>query len=244
MRLAAYLRREISGCVDLFLPLACPWCGDLLPAGRKHQDLCRTCLDGIQPPSPSSCPCCMQPHATLSTTSHHCQTCLCEPPPFDRVHVVGRHAGSLKRAIHRFKYRDDPALNASMGQLLIARLETTLGDIRPDLVIPVPVHPQRLRKRGYNQALELARPIANHLDVPLRSDLLHRTKAASTQQSLNARQRHSNLCGAFTLNDRVEAQQILLIDDVMTTTATARACCAPLRDGGARAIHVAVLGRA
>lgn len=244
MRLTAYLRREVSGCIALFLPLACPWCGDLLPAVSKPQDLCRACLDGILPPGPSSCPRCMQPHATLSATSHLCQACLCKPPPFERVHVVGRHAGTLKQAIHRFKYRDDPALNACMAQLLLDRLETTLDGFRPDLVIPVPLHPRRLRKRGYNQALELARPVAKHFEVPLESNLLHRARDASAQQSLNARQRHSNLQGAFTLNGRVMASRILLIDDVMTTTATARACCAPLRAGGARAIQVAVLGRA
>jgi ComF family protein len=244
MHFTDYLRGEVSGCIALFLPLACPWCGSLLSAGSKPPDLCHSCLEGIQPPGPAFCPRCMQPHATLSATGHLCQACLCKPPPFDRVHVVGRHAGTLKQAIHRFKYRDDPALNASLGHLLFDRLQATLDGFRPDLVMPVPVHPQRLRERGYNQALELARPVAKNLKVPLRSDLLHRTRAASAQQSLNALQRHSNLRGAFSLDGRVTARQILLIDDVMTTTATARACCAPLRDGGARAIHVAVLGRA
>lgn len=244
MRIAGYLGRELSACIELFLPLACPWCGDLLPAGKDRRDLCHSCLSGILPAGPSSCPCCMQSHATLSTTNHHCQACLCEPPPFDRVHVVGRHAGTLKQAIHCFKYRDNPALNASMGKLLSDCLDRTLASYLPDVVCPVPMHPQRLRRRGYNQALELARPVARHLGLPLRADLLHRTNAASAQQSLNASQRRGNLRGAFSLSGKIDNLHILLIDDVMTTTATARACCQPLRKGGAASIQVAVLGRA
>lgn len=244
MILAGYLQQELSRCIDLFLPAACPWCNSLLPAGKGHKDLCQPCLNGIWPLDPSCCPRCMQSHATLSTSGHHCEACLRKPPPFDKVHVVGKHAGKLKEAIHRFKYRDNPALNACMGQLMTSRLDTALDDFQPEMVIPVPSHPQRLRKRGYNQALELARPVAKHLQIPLAVNLLSRAKSTIAQQSLNAAQRQSNLHGAFTLSGKVNGKRILLVDDVMTTTATARECCHILRDGGAKEIHVAVLGRA
>jgi ComF family protein len=238
------IQQELSRCIDLFLPAACPWCGVLLSTGKGHKDLCPACLENILSPGPACCPCCMQAHATLSASNHRCEACLRNPPPFDKVHVVGRHAGKLKEAIHRFKYRDNPALNASLGRLLTRHLDNTLADFRPDLVIPVPSHPQRLKRRGYNQALELARPVAQHLRVPLATGLLNRTRETTTQQGLPASQRQSNLHGAFTLAKIVSGLKILLVDDVMTTTTTARECSRALRDGGAMEIHVAVLGRA
>ncbi len=244
MHFAGYLQREVTSCIDLLLPLACPWCGDRLPAGKIHTDLCSLCLNDIHPVGPACCPRCMQPHLTHTETSHHCEACLRQPPPFDKVHVVGTHAGRLKEAIHRFKYRDNPALNASLGQLMIEQLHRTLEDFQPDLVMPVPSHPRRLKKRSYNQALELARPVARHFHKPLATDQLQRIKPTTAQQTLNARQRQGNLRGAFILTAPVQNQRILLIDDVMTTTATARECCQTLRHGEATAIHVAVLGRA
>jgi predicted amidophosphoribosyltransferase len=100
--------------------------------------------------------------------------------------VVGKHAGKLKEAIHRFKYRDNPALNACMGQLMTSRLDTALDDFQPEMVIPVPSHPQRLRKRGYNQALELARPVAKHLQIPLAVNLLSRAKSSKDKATSTA----------------------------------------------------------
>jgi ComF family protein len=111
-------------------------------------------------------------------------------------------------------------------------------------VIPVPLHRARLRSRGYNQALQLARQIGRQLDVPVAADLLRRTRATAPQQGLTAAARHGNLRGAFAVHRPLGGQRVLLVDDVMTTGTTARECAAALRAAGAASVDVAVLGRA
>ena len=244
MHFPEILHHNISACIDFFLPAACAWCGTLLPGGNSSDTLCETCGNDIQPLPPSCCPRCALPHISISTTGHYCGKCLADPPPFEKVHGVGRHSKALKQAIHRFKYRDNPALNASLGRLLIDRLDKRLDDFCPEMVVPVPTHPRRLKQRGYNQALELARPVARYLQVPLANNLLQRKNTTTSQQGLNAKQRHDNLRNAFVLREAVTARKVLLVDDVMTTTATARECSNVLLKGGVSQIHVAILARA
>ena len=244
MSLLRCLQNDVQACIDLLLPAACPWCGRLLSADRTPADICPSCQQGMQSLPPSHCPCCAQPHATRTDTPHYCENCLRHPPHFSKVYAVGRHAGTLKEAIHRFKYRDNPGLNVSLGQLMIAVLTSNLGQFQPDMVIPVPLHPHRLRQRGYQQALELARPIAKYLQTPLEAHLLQRIKTTPPQQGQNAADRQRNLRKAFVAGRVLAGEQILLIDDVMTTAATARECAKTLTENGAGEIHVAVLGRA
>ncbi len=244
MSLLSCLHNDLRTCVNLLLPAACPWCGALLTVGSDPADICADCQQGIQPLPASHCPCCAQPHATRSNTPHHCEDCLRCPPPFSKVHAVGLHAGSLKEAVHRFKYRDNPGLNISLGRLMTTSLAQTLGPFQPDLVAPVPLHPRRLRSRGYHQALELARPIARQLRVPLAAQLLQRVKTTPPQQGQNAADRQRNLRDAFAPGAPLAGEQILLIDDVMTTATTARECARVLREQGAGNVQIAVLGRA
>mgnify|MGYP001304268822 FL=1 len=244
MALLRCLQNDIQACIDLLLPAACPWCNRLLPGDKTPADICPTCRQGVQPLPPSHCPCCAQPHATRSDTPHSCENCLRHPPHFSKVYAVGCYTGTLKETIHRFKYRDNPGLSSSLGKLMIAELTTNLGHFQPALVVPVPLHPRRLRQRGYQQALELAKPVAKHLHAPLEVHLLQRIKTTPPQQGQNAAARQRNLHKAFAAGRPLAGEQILLIDDVMTTAATARECAKTLKENGAGEIHVAVLGRA
>jgi ComF family protein len=110
--------------------------------------------------------------------------------------------------------------------------------------VPVPLHPNRLRQRGYNQALEVARPIAQQLNVSIDTGLLQRIRKTPPQQGLSAIERRSNLRNAFDLTTTPSVRRILLVDDVMTTGETVRECCRTLRAGGVREVQVAVVGRA
>lgn len=244
MEVRHVLRQEFEQWLETFLPLACPWCGRLLASGAAKTDLCRACLEGILAAGGNRCPRCSRPHATLSASHHHCEPCLRTPPAFEKVHLVGLYQGSLKQAIHTFKYRDDPALAASLGRMLADRLSEALDDFQPERIIPVPLHASRLRRRGYNQALELAKPVARILRVPLAAKLLERVRPTLPQQGLEARARQTNLHQAFALRTPLDNADVLLVDDVMTTGATARECSLALRRGGAGRIRIAVLGRA
>ncbi|MDT8443776.1 MAG: ComF family protein [Desulfuromonadales bacterium] len=165
------------------------------------------------------------------------------PPSFSIVHAAGLYQGSLKEAVHKLKYRNQLPLAKPLGQLL-GKCVAAAASIAPDLIIPVPLHPSRLRQRGYNQALEVARPIAQQLTVPLVTTLLQRSRNTPQQQGLSAIERRSNLRNAFTLSAEAQALKILLVDDVMTTGETVRECSRMLLSGGAKEVQVAVVGRA
>jgi ComF family protein len=168
---------------------------------------------------------------------------LRQPPPFARVHAVGPYAGTLREAVQRFKYHGQLPLERPLGALLSATVLAT-GGRRPDLVIPVPLHKTRLRERGYNQALQLARQVGRQLKVPVNPELLRRSLVTTPQQGLDAVTRSSNLRGAFAITTQLTGRHLLLVDDVMTTGATARECAGVLRKAGAASVEVAVLGRA
>lgn len=117
-------------------------------------------------------------------------------------------------------------------------------DLKIDLLLPVPLQRKRLQQRSYNQALLLARVVAKIRELPLDNDLLVKVRETESQQGLSAKERVKNLQGSFKLEKNVAGQNILLIDDVMTTGATVAACSRTLIEGGAANIYVAVIGRA
>lgn len=234
---------DLRLCCDLLLPPACLLCGCRLPAGVPAAEFCPACRAGLPQPAPARCPVCAVAHQCLTPSLHHCESCLREPPPFTRVHAVGPYAGTLQEAIQRFKYRGQTPLERPLGMLL-GKAVMLESDSRPDLVVPVPLYRDRLRARGYNQALQLARQVSRRLAVPVAPTLLCRVRDTAAQQGLNAVARKNNLRGAFVVTAALTGQRLLLVDDVLTTGATARECARALRDAGAASVEVAVLGRA
>lgn len=236
------IRSELSRCGELWLPPACLLCGGRLPAGAPATTFCPQCRDGLPHPAPARCPVCAVAYLTLPPSLHHCETCLRQNPPFAKVHAVGPYTGTLQEAIQRFKYHGQLPLEVPLGALLVATLRAA-GGPRPDLLVPVPLHLNRLRQRGYNQALQLARQAERHLGIPVAPALLRRVRDTASQQGLDAATRKNNLKGAFAVTKPLLGRRLLLVDDVLTTGATARECAAALRAAGAVAVEVAVLGR-
>lgn len=235
--------RGLSACLDLFLPPACLLCGRSLPAAYGPLHLCGDCLASVPALGPAHCPLCARPMPS-ATSCHLCGTCLQRPPVFTDVHVVGLYQGGIKDAVHRLKYRNQLVLAKPLGQLLCATVASGKGDFRPHRVVPVPLHPRRLKERGFNQAVEVARPLALHLQIPLDVRLLQRVRQTPPQQGLSAADRGRNLRNAFALAARATDLNILLVDDVMTTGETVRECCRTLLAGGVKEVQVAVVGRA
>lgn len=243
MDLWLHIRNDLRQCFDLLLPPACLLCGERLPPDTPATEFCPGCHAGMPAPAPGRCPVCAIAHRTPMPSLHHCEACLRQPPPFTRVHAVGPYAGTLQEAVQRFKYHGQLPLERPLGSLL-ATAVLAAGGRRPDLVIPVPLHKSRLRERGYNQSLQLARQVGRRLETPVIPELLQRIRVTSTQQGLDAVTRNSNLRGAFTATARLTGRHLLLVDDVMTTGATSRECAGVLRQAGAASVEVAVLGRA
>lgn len=225
---------------DILFPPCCAACQARLsvPAGGR---LCHDCLESVRLIESPVCTVCGQPFHGPQGTDHICGQCIKDPPPFDTARSVFQYQDPVKTLIHRIKYNDDGYALRSLASL--AMEYTFLDHLKPDMVIPVPLHSKRLRKRGFNQSLRLARTIFPH--IPLGMDILTRTLNTKPQTELSMKERHRNVRNAFEtaspLPDGMET--ILLVDDVYTTGATVRACAKALKRAGVKEVHVFTVAR-
>ncbi len=234
------LRNAFGWLVDQFFPSACPLCGKTLLAASSGP-FCQACLAGFIPLPPAHCPVCALPFKSRQGSAHLCGRCSKNSPSFTRIAAVGLYEQSLRQAVHLLKFNRRIGLDRPLAGMLAAQLDP---EYRPDLIVPVPLHPNRLRQRCYNQAQLLARELATLLDRPLASRLLIKVRETEAQQRLSARERETNLRQAFQLSRQLAGERVLLVDDVMTTGATLLACSRVLMAGGAGEVRGAVVGRA
>lgn len=222
-----------SRIVRSFYPARCLLCA----APGPDCGLCAGCLTDL-PWLRHACSRCALP---LDSETALCGGCLRRPPPFTASLALFRYAWPADRLLTAFKYGQRFAAGRTLGELL-ARRAAAAGQ-RPQALLPVPLHPARLRQRGFNQARELARHIAGRLEIPVADGLCARVRATPQQASLDARTRRRNLRGAF----RVLApppRHLVLIDDVMTTGSTARELTLCLQRAGAERVDVWCVARA
>ena len=186
----------------------------------------------------------------LAEAGSPCGACSLHGPPMVRTVVALDYAFPWDRLIARFKFAQAPELARVLVQPLIDHLGPQLAaadELRPDLVLPVPLSPRRLRERGYNQAWELARRLARELDLPAQADGLQRWRETPAQTTLDAAARRANLRDAFMVNPqlagRLAGRHIALADDVMTTGATLAAAADLLLRNGAREVSAWALAR-
>jgi ComF family protein len=175
-----------------------------------------------------------------------CGRCVAQAPPFDHAVAAWTHAYPWKGLVEQLKFHDGLDLAGPLAAHLAGAVARARQP-RVDLVVPVPLSAVRLRERGYNQAWELVWRTARHAGVPARSDLVQRQRDTATQVGLDLAARLRNLRGAFALSDDahvlVRHRCVVVVDDVMTTGATAGAVAEVLKRGGARSVHVWVLTR-
>lgn len=225
---------EVDGApLSWLFPPRCVVCGD---AGMPGRDLCASC-DAALPRQRHACPRCALP----TPRTGRCAPCLAQPPPLDAAYAAFDYAFPLDRLLPRLKFHRDFAAGRVLAQAMALHFAALP---RPQALVPVPLHRARLRQRGYDQALELARPLARALGLPLQTGLLQRCKATRAQSRLDADARGRNLRGAF----RVESSagmpaHVALIDDVMTTGATLHAAASALRAAGVARIDAWVCAR-
>lgn len=223
------------------LPPVCLLCGAAgVTSARGHRDLCPACQQAL-PWAGAQCVRCALP---LSATASEalCGRCQAQPPAFERCLSPFVYRAPLDHLLLGLKFhgRLAPArlLGELMAQWLMARL-----DAPPDHIIPVPLHASRLRERGFNQAVELARPIAKRFALPLSLAGVRRVRATPPQSALSRKQRLKNLKGAFEVL-QPPAGRVVIIDDVMTTGSTAHALADCLLRAGAEQVEVWVCARA
>lgn len=238
--------RILIALADLLWVPRCAACDNFvtLAAGDSvSAAFCPVCIESLVPTGSPRCPICGLTFAGAGK-DHVCGHCLADRPAFSSSYAPFLYGGAVKQAILRFKYRPAPWLGTQLGRLLSSRDGVAVAT--PDVVIPVPIHPFRLRQRGFNQAALLARHGASAYRVPLDTTTLLRTRETMPQAGLNRAQRLMCLRDAFTANStsRLTDARVLLVDDVVTTTATIRAAARALVKAGARRVDVLSLARA
>lgn len=227
--------------LDFFLPRLCVFCGEAVELTAKAA-LCPACDAGVARVASPLCPRCGRLFPVRQGPDHLCGPCQTEPPPFAaaRAAVIYREDGPSGQAIKRLKYHRDlqylPVLTGWLREP--ACLELAAG---ADVIVPVPLHVRRLRERGFNQALLLARSLGG---VLLRHTLI-RTRHTKPQTGLNPRDRRDNVRQAFAVArpPDVKGKVALLVDDVYTTGATVRECARVLLAAGAREVRVLTVAR-
>jgi ComF family protein len=237
--------RLVRRAIRFFLPNHCTNCHSWL-TDDPNPHFCSDCWSTIALMPEARCTRCDHPFpssiATTYSPHHVCQSCAERPPAYTRAWTLYPYMPPLQHAIHLFKYQGKVSLAAPLAALMIARLPP-LNSV--DVIIPVPLHVERLRQREFNQSLLLADHIGRHLDTPVAYTNLVRTAPTPAQTTLSRKSRQNNLRRAFAVRrpDAIINKRILLIDDVFTTGATVNECAKALRKAGSGDVFALTLGR-
>ena len=232
--------RWLTLALDALLPPRCLACAAAVDVPGR---LCAGCWSAVDFIAPPQCALCGFPFDYDEGADVLCGACIASPPAFDRARSVLRYSGVARDLVLGFKHRDRTHAAPPFAQWMERAGEALLADA--DAVAPVPLHRFRLFTRRYNQAALLARELARLCDLPFAPDLLARTRHTRSQAGLSRRGRIENVRGAFAVRrvEDVRGRRIVLVDDVMTTGATAGACAAVLKRAGALGVDVLSLAR-
>lgn len=206
-------------------------------------NLCADCQANL-PSLPKSCETCGRFLAIDHTQSLQltCGVCLTSPPPYDKTYALFPYETPITKMIYALKFQHQLNYANTFGKLLLKKIQYDWykNQSLPDLIIPVPLHSNRIRERGFNQSLEIAKQIAKSTGIPIDTKQIVRIKNTLAQSGLNAQQRKQNLSKAFVIKNHKPYQQltIALMDDVMTTGSTMHTLAQIVRANGAKSIHL------
>lgn len=232
------IRRIIDFLLDILFPRECPVCGDI--AVSKGDYVCAACKGEFVPiRSPYCLKCGKQ---ITDTGAQLCTGCLGKSHDFDEGRAAFLYNDAMRKSIYRFKYNNKQEYARYYGLIISQILGDKIKSYRADALIPVPMYKTKERKRGYNQATLIAKELSKHVDVPVREDIVARRKSTKIMRSLGAKEREKNIKKAFKLRkDSVKLNNVVIVDDIYTTGATADAVAACLKAGGVKHVYVIAL---
>ncbi len=230
------------GLIELIYPAAkeCPICRQE-PSYR--QGIGKNCFQKISLITPPICQKCGRPLRLKVEDEDTCGQCKGNRYYFSKARAVGLYEGALREYLSELKYRYRPELGEALGELMVEWIKINPEYQKIDLIIPVPIHRQKLELRGYNQAELLANPIQRHFGIKLKNDIIVRDKLTESQNSLSKENRFSNIANAFRVIDAqsLSGTSVLLIDDILTTGATVSEAARVLLRSGAITVKVLTL---
>ncbi|MDH5435281.1 MAG: ComF family protein [Gammaproteobacteria bacterium] len=223
------------------MPTNCLLCETRIDSG---QTLCPPCLESLPYNHSVTCHYCALPLDNPASTA--CGHCQLNPPAWDFVLSAFRYSHPIDKLVQAMKFREKLDIAYLLGTLMYSVIKNHYFLQRrslPELIIPVPLHTSRLRERGFNQALELARPLSQHFAIPIDAKNCLRTVATTPQSLLSGDDRSRNLKNVFHVKQTLSAQHVVIIDDVMTTGHTIDEITRTLRKSGVQQIDVWLCGR-
>jgi competence protein ComFC len=233
--------------VSVFFPAGCRICDKLLLRASRVP-FCQKCLDSFEGPPEKRCEICGQALGWLTTREEPlvCHACQQKTYAFERARSYGIYDGPLVRAIILLKWERMEPLGDWFAGRLAEMVQREAALLAADVVVPVPLHQDRERQRGYNQASLISKPLARKLGLPHKAVLLMRTRPRPDKQVLSLEERWESVRGAFATRpgSQVDSKRVLLVDDVMTTGATLDACARALLESGAKSVLGLTIARA
>lgn len=221
----------------------CVVCGGELPVRRRVGSCCVDCWSELPRLDEARCSRCALPlPAAEGGESTSCLGCLTEPLEASWIDSWGRYETGLTKVLQAFKFRGHAFLADPLADLLLTVLNAR-RDSRFDAVVPVPMHPARERKRGFNQAELLSRGLARRSRIALGEGLVVKTEERRAQADLKKNERRANVRGTFRADGRARGLSLLLVDDICTTGETISACAAALRAAGAKDVAAVTVAR-
>lgn len=232
---SASLKEE---CLNILFPRRCPVCGDIiLPKGNLICPGCMKKLSWVKGPVCKKCG-----KEVVNDTVEYCPDCVKRVRTFDSGRALIHYNEISSRSMAQIKYHNRREYLDFYAEAMYRRLGEAILRLKPEVIIPVPVHKSRLRSRGFNQAEELARRLCGRLDIPMDTSVLFRVKKTLPQKELNPAERLKNLEQAFLASGSAgKWKRVLLIDDIYTTGSTMEACARVLKKAGVKQVYFAVL---
>lgn len=224
--------------VELLFPRRCPVCGEIVePLGAL---ICPECVHKLEPVKQPTCRKCGK--EVFSEQEEYCMDCKRHSRSFESGVALFRYNEAARRSMAAIKYKNKREYLDFYASAMAYRYQKTVKHWGASVLVPVPVHPSRRRKRGFNQAEELAQRLSRHWGIPVESRLLQRSRKTAPQRDLNPQERLRNLQEAFRVDrSRKIPECVILVDDIYTTGSTMEACSRVLMAAGVRKVYFVVI---
>ncbi len=237
------LKTFFEGFCDLVYPHNCLICKKYFPGTNSSDSLCPECLNGIEPNRPPFCAKCSR-FLSDDISQKLCRECRHNQYYFDRAWAAIIYNKTAQQLIHLFKYQNKTVLRKTFAKLILNFSKNySLNISQYDLLVPVPLHPTRQRERGFNQSELLCQILSKEFQVPVSLHNLRRKRYSSKQALLSKKERWTNIRSAFTIGnpENFYHKNVIIVDDLFTTGATASEAAGVLKSAGAETVDVLTL---